>query len=202
MDNYARRFIGEAQEAIAQLDFAVLNDMLRLLLEVRESGGRIFCLGVGGGAANASHAVNDFRKIAGIECYAPSDGVSELTARINDNGWEDCYADWLRVSRFNAQDAIFVFSVGGGDREKNVSMNIVRGLELAQKIGARILGVVGRDGGYTAEVADACIVVPIISTDTITPVVESLQVLVLHLLVTHPMLQVNAMKWEAMAAVV
>jgi D-sedoheptulose 7-phosphate isomerase len=202
MNDYMSRFLQETQTAITQLDFTNLAGMLNLLLDVRGCGGRIFFLGVGGGAANASHAVNDFRKIAGIECYTPSDSASELTARINDDGWEYCYADWLRGSRLNAQDAVFVFSVGGGSRERNVSMNIVRGLELAQKVGARILGVVGRDGGYTAEVADACIVVPVISPDTVTPLVESLQILILHLLVSHPLLRVNAMKWEEMAATV
>jgi len=182
------------------LDVEVLASMLTILVETREQGGRLFFLGVGGGAANASHAVNDFRKVAGMECYTPSDSVSELTARINDDGWENCYADWLRGSRLNAQDAVFVFSVGGGSREQNISMNIVRALELAQKVGARIVGVVGRDGGYTAQVVDACLIVPTISRDTVTPLVESLQLLVLHALVSHPLMKANETKWEATAA--
>lgn len=200
MSNYIRRFFQEAQEAIALIDQAALSQMLSILLEVRSRGGRVFFLGVGGGAANASHAVNDLRKIANMECYAPNDNASELTARINDNGWENCYSDWLRGSRINAQDAVFVFSVGGGSRDRNISMNIVRSLELAQDVGAFILGVVGRDGGYTAEVADACIVVPTISHETVTPMVESLQMLVLHLLVSHPRLKANELKWEAAVA--
>jgi D-sedoheptulose 7-phosphate isomerase len=201
MDDYMQRFLRETQESIARLDITALSRMLELLLAVRDCGGRVFCLGVGGGAANASHAVNDLRKIAGMECYTPSDSVSELTARINDDGWESCYARWLQGSRLNAQDAVFVFSVGGGNREQNISMNIVRALELAQAAGARILGVVGRDGGYTAEVADECIVVSTISHDTVTPLVESLQLLVLHLLVSHPLLKANEMKWETAVAV-
>jgi D-sedoheptulose 7-phosphate isomerase len=201
MDDYMQRFLRETQESIARLDITALSRMLELLLAVRDCGGRVFCLGVGGGAANASHAVNDLRKIAGMECYTPSDSVSELTARINDDGWESCYARWLQGSRLNAQDAVFVFSVGGGNREQNISMNIVRALELAQAAGARILGVVGRDGGYTAEVADECIVVSTISHDTVTPLVESLQLLVLHLLASHPLLKANEMKWETAVAV-
>jgi D-sedoheptulose 7-phosphate isomerase len=192
-----QRLLGEAQEAISRFDMVALERMVKLLQEVRDHDGRVFFLGVGGGAANASHAVNDFRKIAGIESYAPSDSVAEITARINDDGWENCYADWLRGSRIRARDAVFVFSVGGGSREQKISMNIVRSLELARAKGAYILGVVGRDGGYTAEAADACVVIPTISPDTITPIVESLQSLILHLLVSHPLLKLNETKWEA-----
>ena len=202
METYIQRFLLEIQTAAKLIDTDCLVRMIRLLAEVREQGGRIFFLGVGGGAANAGHAVNDFRKIAGLECYAPSDSVSELTARINDEGWENCYADWLRGSRLNSKDAVFVFSVGGGNREENVSTNIVRSLELAQAVGASILGVVGRDGGYTAEVADACIIIPSISDDTVTPMVESFQSVVTHLLVSHPLIKMNEMKWEAIAALV
>jgi D-sedoheptulose 7-phosphate isomerase len=202
METYIQRFLLEIQAVAARVDVDCLAEMVRALTEIRDQGGRIFFLGVGGGAANASHAVNDFRKIAGLECYTPGDSVSELTARINDEGWENCYAEWLRGSRLNAKDAIFVFSVGGGSREENISMNIVRSLELAQIVGARILGVVGRDGGYTAKVADACIVIPTISVDTVTPLVESFQSVIAHLLVSHPLLKTNEMKWEAMAALV
>lgn len=202
METYIQRFLLEAQAVAARVDVDCLAEMVRALIEIRDQGGRIFFLGVGGGAANASHAVNDFRKIAGLECYTPSDSVSELTARINDEGWENCYAEWLRGSRLNEKDAIFVFSVGGGSREENISMNIVRSLELAQVVGARILGVVGRDGGYTAKVADACVVIPTISVDMVTPLVESFQSVITHLLVSHPLLKANEMKWEAMAAMV
>lgn len=202
MGEYSGRYLQGAQEIAAELDPCLMDAMVRQLIETRERGGRVFFLGVGGGAGNASHAVNDFRKIAGIECYAPSDNVSELTARINDEGWENCYANWLRGSRLHARDAVFVFSVGGGSREKNISMNIVRSLELAQQIGARILGIVGRDGGYTAEVADVCVVIPTIFADMVTPLVEAFQAVVWHLIVSHPLLKTNEMKWEATAAAV
>ena len=157
----------------------------------------MFFLGVGGSAANASHAVNDFRKLVGLESYAPSDNVSELTARINDEGWESCYANWLRGSRLNARDAVFVFSVGGGSIDHGISMNIVRSLELATHVGARILGVVGRDGGYTAQVADVCIIIPSTLEDIVTPLVEAFQAIVWHLLVSHPRLRLNQAKWES-----
>jgi D-sedoheptulose 7-phosphate isomerase len=202
MKNYTERFLNEAQTIARSLDTEKIEEIVSLLADVRENGGRIFFLGVGGGAGHASHAVNDFRKIAGMECYSPSDNVSELTARINDDGWESCYADWLRGSRINAQDAVFVFSVGGGSRERNISVNLVRSLELAQRVGARILGVVGRDGGYTAEAADVCIVIPTISEDTVTPLVESFQAVVWHLIVSHPRLKSNEMKWESEAVLV
>ena len=184
------------------LDLDCLERMIDMLIEIRSREGRVFFLGVGGGAGHASHAVNDFRKIAGIECYAPSDNVSELTARINDDGWETCYANWLRGSRLNAKDAVFVFSVGGGSIERKISMNIVRSLEFAQDVGAKILGVVGRDGGYTFEVADACVVIPTASVDMVTPLVEAFQAVVWHLIVSHPRLKINEMKWEASAALV
>ena len=171
--------------------------MVELLAGVREVGGRVFFLGVGGGAGHAGHAVNDFRKIAGIECYAPTDNVAELTARINDDGWESSFANWLRGSRLCSRDAIFVFSVGGGDLEKNISTNIVQSLVLAREVGALVLGIVGRDGGHTAQVADACIVVSTVSPDTVTAHTESFQAVLWHALVSHPRLKRNEMKWES-----
>ena len=164
---------------------------------MREQGGRLFFVGVGGGAGNAGHAVNDFRKIAGIESYAPTDNVSELTARINDDGWESSFARWLEGSRLRAGDVVFVFSVGGGDLEKNISANIVQALQLAQRVGARIVGIVGRDGGYTAKVADAAVVIPTVSADTVTPHTEAFQAVVWHLIVSHPALKQHEMKWES-----
>ena len=202
MHSYTARFLQGIQETASLLDLDCLERMIDMLIEIRSREGRVFFLGVGGGAGHASHAVNDFRKIAGIECYAPSDNVSELTARINDDGWETCYANWLRGSRLNAKDAVFVFSVGGGSIERKISMNIVRSLEFAQDVGAKILGVVGRDGGYTFEVADACVVIPTASADMVTPLVEAFQAVVWHLIVSHPRLKVNEMKWEAFAALV
>src|SRR5271168_2436779 len=166
--NYTSAYFDEAIQILRQLNHSKVDHMLDVLLEVRQQNGRIFFLGVGGGAGHAGHAVNDFRKVAGIECYAPTDNVSELTARINDDGWESCYANWLRGSRLRAEDALFVFSVGGGCQENNISTNIVESLKLARRIGAKIMGVVGRDGGYTAQVADACVLIPTISTDTVT----------------------------------
>ena len=202
MHSYTARFLQGIQETASLLDLDCLERMIDMLIEIRSREGRVFFLGVGGGAGHASHAVNDFRKIAGMECYAPSDNVSELTARINDDGWETCYANWLRGSRLNAKDAVFVFSVGGGSIERKISMNIVRSLEFAQDVGAKILGVVGRDGGYTFEVADACVVIPTASADMVTPLVEAFQAVVWHLIVSHPRLKINEMKWEASAALV
>jgi D-sedoheptulose 7-phosphate isomerase len=202
MHSYTARFLQGIQETASLLDLDCLERMIDMLIEIRSREGRVFFLGVGGGAGHASHAVNDFRKIAGMECYAPSDNVSELTARINDDGWETCYANWLRGSRLNAEDAVFVFSVGGGSIERKISMNIVRSLEFAQDVGAKILGVVGRDGGYTLEVADVCVVIPTASADMVTPLVEAFQAVVWHLIVSHPRLKVNEMKWEAFAALV
>jgi D-sedoheptulose 7-phosphate isomerase len=169
--------------------------MVQLFVETRERGGRLFILGVGGSAGNAGHAVNDFRKIAGIESYAPTDNVSELTARINDEGWDTAFAKWLEGSRLSDKDLIFVLSVGGGNREANVSVNLVKALEYAKEIGASICGVVGRDGGFTAEVADACAIVPTISGHTVTPLAESFQAIVWHLIVSHPDVQVGETKW-------
>lgn len=202
MSGHTLLFLQATQEVAAQLDPACLDRMAEMLAAIRDNGGRVFFLGVGGGAANASHAVNDFRKIAGIECYAPSDNVSELTARTNDDGWETSYSNWLCVSRLNAQDAVFVFSVGGGSIAQRVSMNIVRSLELATQAGAGIFGVVGRDGGYTAQVADACIIIPTLLEDMVTPLVEAFQAVVWHLIVSHPKLRLHKAKWESVPALV
>jgi D-sedoheptulose 7-phosphate isomerase len=182
---------------VARLDRSAIEAIVARLLELRERGGRLFFLGVGGSAANASHAVNDFRKIAGFEAYTPVDNVAELTARTNDDGWETTYAEWLRGSRLGAKDMVFVLSVGGGDLERNVSPNLVRALEHARGVGATICGIVGRDGGFTARVADACVIVPTASPETVTPHAEAFQGVILHLLVSHPSLQKAAMKWES-----
>jgi D-sedoheptulose 7-phosphate isomerase len=193
--SYTERYLGEATQIIAGLDRTQIDKMVQLFVETRECGGRLFILGVGGSAGNAGHAVNDFRKIAGIESYAPTDNVSELTARINDEGWDTAFAKWLEGSRLSDKDLIFVLSVGGGNREANVSVNLVKALEYAKEIGASICGVVGRDGGFTAEVADACVIVPTISGHTVTPLAESFQAIVWHLIVSHPDVQVGETKW-------
>ena len=194
---YAATYLGEAARIAESLDRGQIDRMVALLAEVRSSGGRLFFLGVGGGAGNAGHAVNDFRKIAGIEAYTPTDNVSELTARINDEGWESAFEGWLRVSRLGARDVVWVFSVGGGDAGRNISVNIVRALDYAREVGARIIGVVGREGGHTAKLADACVVVPTVNPDTVTPHTEAFQAVVWHLIVSHPDLKLNEMKWEA-----
>lgn len=194
---YASTYLAEAQSILTQLDPGPIERMAAFLAAVRERGGRLFILGVGGGAGHAGHAVNDFRKIDGLEAYAPTDNVSELTARINDEGWDTAYVRWLCGSRLTERDAILVFSVGGGNLEHNVSPNLVRALEYARTVRATILGVVGRDGGYTAQVADACVIVPTVNPRTVTPHTESFQALVWHLLVSHPALQSAEMKWES-----
>jgi D-sedoheptulose 7-phosphate isomerase len=196
MDHVAQ-YIQEATKILSLLDQSAIERTTDLIRELRERSGRLFLLGVGGGAGHASHAVCDFRKIAQIEAYAPSDNVSELTARVNDEGWDSCYANWLRGSRLSETDMVFVFSVGGGDAKKNISTNLVRALEYAQEIGATICGVVGRDGGYTAQVADACVLIPVVNPSTITPHTESFQAMIWHLLVSHPKLRVAEMKWES-----
>ena len=193
--SYTERYLGEATQILAGLDRDQIDKMVRLFVETREGGGRLFILGVGGSAGNAGHAVNDFRKIAGIESYAPTDNVSELTARINDEGWDTAFAKWLEGSRLSDKDLIFVLSVGGGNREANVSINLVKALEYAKEIGANICGIVGRDGGFTAEVADACAIVPTISGHTVTPLAESFQAVIWHLIVSHPDVQVGETKW-------
>ena len=197
MSDYTARYLAEAATIASKIDQAQVDRMVDVLVQTRSAGGRLFFLGVGGGAGNATHAVNDFRKIADIESYSPTDNVSELTARVNDDGWETSFAAWLRGSRLREGDAVFVFSVGGGNREKNVSMNIVRALELARSRGAKILGVVGRDGGFTAEVGDAVVIIPTLSADTVTPHAEAFQAVVWHLIVSHPRLKANEMKWES-----
>ncbi len=194
---YTDQYLQEAVEVLKQLDRDVIERMVDLLLETRNHGGRLFVLGVGGGAGHASHAVCDFRKIGGMEAYTPSDNVSELTARTNDDGWDTTYANWLRGSRINAKDMVFVFSVGGGDAKKNISVNLVRALQCAKETGAKVCGVVGRDGGFTAQVADACALVRVANPATVTPHTESFQALVWHLLVSHPRLKVAEMKWES-----
>jgi D-sedoheptulose 7-phosphate isomerase len=195
--SYTAQYFEEAAKILSLLDQSDVERTADLLLELRERPGRLFLLGVGGGAGHASHAVCDFRKIAQIEAYAPSDNVSELTARVNDEGWDTCYANWLRGSRLNKDDMVFVFSVGGGDAKNNISANLVRALEHARDVRARICGVVGRDGGYTKEVADACVLVPVVNKSTITPHTESFQAMVWHLLVSHPKLKAAEMKWES-----
>ena len=195
-NDYTSRYLDEAIQICDRLDQTKIEAIVEILEGVRERGGRLFFVGVGGSAGNASHAVNDFRKIAGMECYTPTDNVSELTARINDDGWEGVFASWLKVSRIGKDDALFIFSVGGGNLEKKISVNIVSALELAANKGAKIVGVVGRDGGHTARLADACVIVPTISADTITPLTEAFQAVVWHLLVSHPRLKKNEMKWE------
>jgi D-sedoheptulose 7-phosphate isomerase len=195
--NFSETFIAEAIEILNKLEVAAIEKMVELLAQTRAQSGRLFILGVGGSAANASHAVNDFRKIVGIETYAPTDNVSELTARTNDEGWASVFKGWLEGSHLNAKDAILVFSVGGGNLEKNVSPNLVLALQLAKEVGAKIVGVVGRDGGYTAQVADACVVIPTIHAEHITPHTEAFQSVVHHLLVTHPRLKASQTKWES-----
>jgi D-sedoheptulose 7-phosphate isomerase len=195
---YSAQYVGEAIAILQGLDVASIERTVDLLVGVRERKGRLFLLGVGGGAGHASHAVCDFRKICDIEAYAPSDNVSELTARINDDGWETVYANWLRGSRLGRSDAVFVFSVGGGDAERNVSANLVRALEYSRQVGASICGVVGRDGGFTYQVADACVLIRVPNPDTVTPHTEAFQALVWHLLASHPRLKISEMKWESM----
>ncbi len=194
---FTQAFLAEAVEILNKLDVAAIEKTVDILVQTREQGGRLFMLGVGGSAANASHAVNDFRKIVGIETYAPTDNVSELTARTNDEGWASVFRAWLEGSHLNAKDCIFVFSVGGGNLEKNVSPNLVLALQLAKEVGAKVVGVVGRDGGYTAQVADACVIIPTIDAEHITPHTEAFQSVVAHLLVTHPRLKVVQTKWES-----
>ena len=195
--SYTTDYIAQAREVLDRLDPAAIDRLVALLVALRERGGRLFVLGVGGGAANASHAVNDFRKLCGIEAYTPTDNVSELTARVNDEGWETSFAEWLRVSRLGPADMVLVFSVGGGDLERNISPNLVRAVEHARSVGAAVGGIVGRDGGHTAKVADACVIVPTVRPESVTPHVEAFQSVVWHLLVSHPSLRVNPMKWES-----
>ena len=198
--SYSTQHLKETAEIVAKINPADCDKCVAELRAVREHGGRLFMLGVGGSAANASHAVNDFRKIAGIETYAPTDNVSELTARTNDEGWASVFVEWLRTSKLNSKDCLFILSVGGGNVEKNVSPNLVAALQLAKQVGARIIGIVGKDGGYTAKVADACVIVPTVNPNTVTPHSEAFQAVVWHLFVSHPDLKVNQTKWESVSA--
>jgi D-sedoheptulose 7-phosphate isomerase len=198
--SYSAQHLKETAEIVAKLNPADCEKCVAELRAVREHGGRLFMLGVGGSAANASHAVNDFRKIAGIEAYAPTDNVSELTARTNDDGWASVFVEWLRTSRLCSKDCLFIFSVGGGNLEKNVSPNLVAAMQLAKQVGARIIGIVGKDGGYTAKVADACVIVPTVNPNNVTPHSEAFQAVVWHLFVSHPDLKVNQTKWESVVA--
>jgi len=195
--NYAGQYLEEAGRIIAQLDVEAIERMASLLADLRARGGRLFFLGVGGGAANCAHAVNDFRKLVGIEAYAPTDNVAELTARTNDEGWASVFAEWLKVSHLSQRDMLFVFSVGGGSLEKNVSPNLVVALQYAKEVGAQVVGVVGRDGGYTAKVADACLIVPVVNAAMVTPHTEAFQAVIWHLLVSHPGLKAAQTKWES-----
>jgi D-sedoheptulose 7-phosphate isomerase len=197
MATFSEQYLAEAQEIMARLDTAAIERIVALLAQTRAGGGRLFILGVGGSAANASHAVNDFRKIAGMEAYAPTDNVSELTARTNDEGWGTVFESWLRVSRLKPEDAILVFSVGGGNLEKGVSPNLVAALQYAKSVGAKVAGVVGRDGGYTAQAADACVVIPTINAAHVTPHAEAFQAVVWHLIVSHPEMKRAETKWES-----
>ena len=198
--NFSQQFLSEAKQVIDGLDLDAIERMVAILASTRSSGGRLFILGVGGSAANASHAVNDFRKIAGIEAYAPTDNVSELTARTNDEGWAGVFESWLKVSRLRAEDTLLIFSVGGGNLERNVSPNLVAALQLAKRTGSRITGIVGRDGGYTATVADACVIVPTVNPVHTTPHSEAFQAVVWHLIVSHPALKQAETKWESVRA--
>lgn len=195
--SFASSFLAEAQEVAAQLDATAIERLVAELAALKARSGRLFILGVGGSAGNAGHAVNDFRKLVGIEAYAPTDNVSELTARINDEGWDTTFVEWLRVSRLRSTDALLIFSVGGGDLEKNVSPNLVRAVQFAKETGSRVLGIVGRNGGYTAKAGDAVVIIPIVNEAHITPHSEAFQAVVWHLVVSHPALKANATKWES-----
>jgi D-sedoheptulose 7-phosphate isomerase len=197
--SYAQQHIQETIEILNTLDNQAVERLADLIVTIRREGGRLFFLGVGGSAGNCSHAVNDFRKIAGIESYAPTDNVSELTARANDEGWASVFVQWLKVSRLSPKDCIFIFSVGGGDLDRNVSPNLVLALQYAKTVGARVAGIVGRDGGYTARVADACVIVPTVNPETITPHSEAFQSIIWHLLMSHPKLKTSQTKWESLS---
>ena len=199
--SYIKTYLEQTSKIALMLDQNEIANAVSVLKSVRENKGRLFILGVGGSAGNASHAVNDFRKIAGIEAYTPTDNVSELTARVNDDGWDSVFKNWLRVSNLSSNDVVLVFSVGGGNVEKNISVNLVTALKLAKQVGAKVIGVVSRDGGFTKEVADCCVLIPTLSPDTVTPHAEEFQAIVWHLLVSHPDVQRNEMKWESQGTV-
>ena len=192
---YSKQHLDESVEITKAIDPTVIEKIVDLLADVKLTGGRLFVLGVGGSAANAGHAVNDFRKLAGIETYAPTDNVAELTARTNDEGWQTVFSGWLKVSKLNSKDCLFILSVGGGNKEKNVSPNLIEAVDLAKSVGARVTGIVGRDGGYTAQNADVCLVVPTVNPSTVTPHSESFQTVIWHLMVSHPKLKSNPTKW-------
>ena len=193
--SYSKKHLDESVEITKAINPETIEKIVDLLVDVKSTGGRLFVLGVGGSAANAGHAVNDFRKLAGIETYAPTDNVAELTARTNDEGWQTVFSGWLKVSKLNSKDCLFILSVGGGDKEKNVSPNLIEAIDLAKEIGARVTGIVGRDGGYTAKNADVCLVVPTVNSETVTPHSESFQTVLWHLMVSHPKLKSNPTKW-------
>ena len=196
---YAKRYFEEVQTIAKSIDLDLIEKMVQIILDVKAQKGRLFFIGVGGSAANCTHAVNDFRKIGGIECYTPNDNVAELTARTNDEGWDTVYAPWLECSQLCEKDAVFVLSVGGGSKEKNISVNLISALDYAKRVGAKILGIVGRDGGYTGKVAEACMVIPTQSNDTITPHAEAWQAVVWHMLVTDPRIMSMSNKWESIS---
>jgi D-sedoheptulose 7-phosphate isomerase len=196
--SYAEKHLRETAAIVQKLDVAAIEKVVSVLAQIKADAGRIFFLGVGGSAGNCSHAVNDFRKLLGIECYTPTDNVSELTARINDEGWERAFVDWLAVSRLSSRDAVFVMSVGGGSREKNISLSLIAAVDHARKVGAKIIGILGRDGGYTARHADATVIVPTVNAQTVTPHTEALQAVIWHLLVSHPGLKPREAKWESL----
>ena len=195
--DYTEIYLSEVKDIVDRIDRASIEKMIRHLVEIRDKGGRLFFLGVGGSAANASHAVNDFRKICGFEAYTPVDNISELTARVNDDGWENIFAGWLEDSKLSQNDGLFIFSVGGGNLEHNISPNLVRAIDHAKKIGAKIMGIVGRDGGHTKKMADACVVIPPMNPSTVTPHTESFQAVIWHLIVSHPKMKTSEMKWES-----
>lgn len=198
MTSFTRTYLNQVIQVTQQIDPVVVDEMVDILVKVRDHLGRLFFIGVGGSASNASHAVNDFRKICGMECYAPTDNVSELSARINDEGWESSFAEWLRGSRLNEKDGIFVLSVGGGNVEKKVSLNVVAAVRYAKEVGAKIFGIVGRDGGYTKKMADACVIVPTVDPDLVTFHAESFQSVILHLIAAHPKMKQTPTKWESL----
>lgn len=195
--NFSQKYLNEANQIIDRLDEKKIEKLVDLINEIKLNNGRIFFLGVGGSAGNCSHAVNDFRKIVGVECYAPTDNVSELTARINDEGWKTIFVEWLKISKLTNKDLIFIFSVGGGSLEKNISVNLVEAIKYGKSVGSRITGVVGKDGGYTAQNSDTCIIIPIVNDQNITPHTEAFQAVIWHLIVSHPKLKTNQTKWES-----
>jgi D-sedoheptulose 7-phosphate isomerase len=197
MTDYITEHLNESKKIIDLIDKKNIEGIVRIILEVKKNNGRLFFLGVGGSAANASHAVNDFRKIAGIESYTPTDNVSELTARTNDDGWESVFVNWLKCNKIDSDDCIFIFSVGGGNKEKNISVNLIHAIDYAKEKGCKIVGVVGKDGGYTAKVADYCVIIPVVNDESITPHSEAFQGVVWHLIVSHPDIKANQMKWES-----